>query len=56
MALIPVLAHQNAPGDASAPWQTITMVIGVIAAILVVGRYLLPALLGYCAENRRFDA
>jgi monovalent cation:proton antiporter-2 (CPA2) family protein len=56
MALIPVLAHQSAPANVPPLWQTVLLVIAVIAGIFIVGRYLLPRILGYCAENRRFDA
>jgi Kef-type K+ transport system membrane component KefB len=32
------------------------LVVGVLAGIFVVGRYLLPAVLGYTAKQRRMDA
>lgn len=56
MALVPILARTQAPGDAKPLWESIALVIAVIAAIFVVGRYLLPAALGYCAKQRQIDA
>ncbi|MFD2112220.1 cation:proton antiporter [Thiorhodococcus fuscus] len=56
MALVPILAHTK-HHDAPIPlWQTILLVIGAIAGIFVIGRWLLPAVLGYCARRRQMDA
>jgi len=56
MALVPILAHTTAQTAAIPLWQKTSLVVGVIAGILVVGRYLLPAALGYCATRRQMDA
>ena len=56
MALIPILAHQTAHTATIPLWEKIVLVVGVIAGILVIGRYLLPAVLGYCASRRQMDA
>ena len=56
MALVPILAHTQAPADAKPLWESIVLVFAVIAAVFVVGRYLLPAALGYCAKQRQTDA
>ncbi len=56
MALVPILAHSTGQGGSTPLWQTLLMVLGVIAGILVVGRWLLPAALGYCAHRRQMDA
>ena len=55
MALIPILAHITAQSTAAPLWEKLSMVAGVIAAIVIVGRYLLPVVLGYCAKQRRMD-
>ena len=56
MALVPILAHQTAQTATIPLWEKIVLVVGVIAGIFVIGRYLLPALLGYCASRRQMDA
>jgi glutathione-regulated potassium-efflux system protein KefB len=56
MALIPILAHTSGPAGATPLWQKIALVVGVLAGTVVVGRYLLPAVLGYCAGRRQMDA
>jgi glutathione-regulated potassium-efflux system protein KefB len=56
MALVPILAHTTSQGAATPLWQTLVLVVGVIAGILVVGRWVLPAALGYCATRRQMDA
>jgi monovalent cation:proton antiporter-2 (CPA2) family protein len=56
MALVPILAHTTAQADTIPLWEKIALVMGVIAVIFVVGRYLLPAVLGYCANRRQMDA
>jgi glutathione-regulated potassium-efflux system ancillary protein KefC len=55
MALVPILAHTTAQGAPTPLWQTLAIVVGVIAGILVIGRWLLPAALGYCASRRQMD-
>jgi glutathione-regulated potassium-efflux system protein KefB len=56
MALVPILAHKTAQTAAIPIWQKAMLVVGVLAGIFVVGRYLLPAVLGYTAKQRRMDA
>jgi glutathione-regulated potassium-efflux system protein KefB len=56
MALVPILAHQAAQTSMVPLWEKITLVLAVIAGIFIVGRYLLPAVLGYCANQRQMDA
>lgn len=56
MALVPILAHQKAQTAAIPLWEKIALVVGVVAGIFVVGRYLLPAMLNYCASRRQMDA
>jgi glutathione-regulated potassium-efflux system protein KefB len=56
MALVPILADTTSQGAATPLWQTLVLVVGVIAGILVVGRWLLPAALGYCASRRQMAA
>jgi len=56
MALVPVLAHTTSPSAPTALWETLVLLVAVIAGILVVGRWLLPAALGYCASRRQMDA
>ncbi len=40
MALVPILAHTTGQGPPTPLWQTLVLVIGVLAGILVVGRWL----------------
>ena len=56
MALVPILAHQTAQTATIPLWEKIVLVVGVIAGIFVIGRYLLPSVLGYCASRRQMDA
>jgi monovalent cation:proton antiporter-2 (CPA2) family protein len=57
MALIPLLAHHQAATAAHGPlWIKTGLVIGVLAAIFIVGRYVLPAILGWAARNRNDEA
>ncbi len=56
MALIPILAHTRAQTDTIPLWEKVALVVGVIAGIFVVGRFLLPTVLGYCANRRQMDA
>ena len=56
MALVPILAHTTSQGAATPLWQTLVLVVGVIAGILVVGRWVLPIALDYCATRRQMDA
>ena len=56
LALVPILAHQTAQTATIPLWEKIALVAAVIAGIFVVGRYLLPAALSYCARRRQMDA
>ena len=56
MALVPILAHTTGRGPQTPLWQTLVLVVGVLAGIVIVGRWLLPAALGYCAGQRQMDA
>jgi len=56
MALVPILAHETAQSGTTPLWEKLALVVGIITAIFVVGRYLLPAVLGYCAKRRQMDA
>ena len=56
MALVPILAHKTAQATVMPMWEKVLLVVGVLAGIFVVGRYLLPAVLGYAAKQRRMDA
>jgi len=56
MALVPILSQDVAQTTSIPVWEKILLVVGVITGIVIVGRYLLPAVLGYCANQRRMDA
>lgn len=56
MALVPILAHRTAQADVILIWQKALLVMGILAGIFFVGRYLLPTVLGYTARRRRMDA
>jgi glutathione-regulated potassium-efflux system protein KefB len=56
MALVPILAHKSAQATVPPMWGKVLLVVGVLAGIFIVGRYLLPAVLGYTARQRRMDA
>jgi glutathione-regulated potassium-efflux system protein KefB len=61
MAVIPLLAivpliSEGAPQVVGEPvWLRALMIIGVLAAVLLVGRYVLPILLGWTAKRRFMD-
>jgi glutathione-regulated potassium-efflux system protein KefB len=55
MALIPILAHTTGQPTAMPLWEKSLWVAGVLAGIFVLGRYLLPAALGYCASQRQLE-
>lgn len=56
MAMVPILAHATAQAGEAPLSERLALVAGVIAGIFVVGRYLLPAVLGYCAARRQRNA
>ncbi len=56
MALVPILAHTAGQGADRPLWQTIALIIGLLGCIFVVGRWLLPAALNYCAGRRQMEA
>jgi len=56
MALVPILAHSTGQGAPPPLWETLVLVVGLVAGIVGVGRWLLPAALGYCARRRQMDA
>jgi glutathione-regulated potassium-efflux system protein KefB len=56
MALVPVLAHSAGHTTATPLGEKLLLVGVVLAGTFVVGRYLLPAALGYCAGRRQMDA
>ena len=56
MAMVPILAHATAKATQIPLWEKLALVAGVIAGIFVVGRYLLPAVLSYCAARRQLSA
>ncbi|MGB5201767.1 MAG: cation:proton antiporter, partial [Sedimenticolaceae bacterium] len=56
MALVPILAHSTDQGAPTPLWETLVLVVGLVAGIVAVGRWLLPAALGYCARRRQMDA
>jgi glutathione-regulated potassium-efflux system protein KefB len=56
MALVPILAHSTSNAPAMHLWEKLALMAGALAGIFVIGRYLLPAALGYCAGRRQMDA
>jgi glutathione-regulated potassium-efflux system protein KefB len=52
MALIPLLAHHAATGPQDPLWIKVALAVGVLAAVFVLGRHVLPAALGWAARNR----
>ncbi|SIN96322.1 cation:proton antiporter domain-containing protein [Halodesulfovibrio marinisediminis] len=52
MAFIPILAHTQSQFGIPL-WEKSILVVGVLTSILVVGRYVLPAVLNYCARRRQ---
>lgn len=55
IALVPILAHTTGKNPPAPVWEKPLLVIGVLAGILLVGRWLLPGALGYCARRRQMD-
>jgi glutathione-regulated potassium-efflux system protein KefB len=56
MGLVPILAHRTAQAAVIPIWQKALLVVGILTGIFVVGRYLLPSVLGYAAKRRQMDA
>lgn len=56
MALVPLLAQKKSDMPAVDAWEQGLLVLAVLAGIFIVGRYVLPAVLGYTARRRRMDA
>ena len=56
MALVPILAHRTTEVSAVPLWQEFLVLVASIGGIIVVARYLLPALLGYAAKRRHMGA
>jgi len=56
MGLVPILAHGTTQAAVIPIWQKALLVVGILTGIFVVGRYLLPSVLGYAAKRRRMDA
>ncbi len=56
MALVPILARTSANATSEGALEHGALILGVLAGIFVVGRYVLPAVLGYTARRRRLDA
>ncbi len=52
MALVPVLAHHAAAQPQGSAWTKAAFAAGALAAVFVVGRYLLPAVLGWAVRSR----
>ena len=55
MAMVPIMAHATAQATEIPLWEKLALVAVVIAGIFVVGRYLLPAVLSYCAARRQLN-
>ena len=56
LALVPILAHKTADTASIPLWEKALLVVGVVASLFVVGRYLVPAVLSYVAGQRRMEA
>ena len=56
MALVPILAHRTAEATEAPLWVEVSLLVVAIGCIIVVGRYLLPAVLGYTAKRRHMEA
>jgi len=56
MALVPILAHKTAEATEAPLWEKVSLLVVAIGGIIVVGRYLLPAVLGYTAKRRHMEA
>jgi len=53
MALVPILAHRTTEVTGPPLWQEFLLLVASIGGIIVVARYLLPAVLGYAAMRRQ---
>lgn len=56
MALVPILAHHADHGAGPNLWFKALLAAGVLAGIFLLGRYALPAGLGWAARTRNNDA
>ncbi len=56
LALVPVLADDPVMASEQPFWLEAIVVIGVIAAVLLIGRYLIPIALSRTAKNRNMEA
>ena len=56
MALVPILAHRTTEITGAPLWQEVLLLVAAIGGIIVVGRFLLPAVLGYAAKRRHMEA
>jgi glutathione-regulated potassium-efflux system protein KefB len=56
MALVPILAHTTGQPSDHPLWEKLLTITSTVAGILVVGRYILPGVLAYCAARRQLDA
>ena len=56
MALVPILAHRTVEVTTTPLWQEILLLVAAIGLLIVVGRYLLPVVLGYTAKRRHMEA
>ncbi len=56
LMLVPVLAEADMPGTGGAFWLEILLVFGLVAAVLVIGRYIVPLALSKVAAARNRDA
>ena len=56
MALVPILAHRTAEVTEASLWEEVSLLVVAIGGIIVIGRHLLPAVLGYTAKRRRMEA
>ncbi|MEN8801410.1 MAG: cation:proton antiporter [Thiogranum sp.] len=56
MALVPILAHKTAEATEAPLWEKVSLLMVAIGGIIVIGRYLLPAVLGYTAKRRHMEA
>lgn len=55
MAMVPILGQQVSQGVSQPLWEKLALTGGVLIGIFVIGSYLLPALLSYCAQRRLMD-
>jgi monovalent cation:proton antiporter-2 (CPA2) family protein len=55
MALVPVLAHHAAEQPQGSAWTKAAFAAAALAAVFVVGRYLLPAVLGWAVRSRNSE-